>query len=120
SEERRVGKECKSRGPRLPEEKNRLMPQVEDMEASYRKLEFSSPPATQEELAGVVRVGVTEAFSTVILAPALATFAQKHHRLVIDLLALPRQANLSRREADIVISLERPARRRAMTNPLLV
>lgn len=105
-------------GHRLTEAGRRLMPQVEDMEASYRKLEFSSPPATQEELAGVVRVGVTEAFSTVILAPALATFAQQHPRLVIDLLALPRQVNLSRREADIVISLERPARGPVMTTRL--
>src|SRR5690554_4019647 len=105
-------------GHRLTEAGRRLMPQVEDMEASYRKLEFSSPPATQEELAGVVRVGVTEAFSTVILAPALAAFAQRHPRLVIDLLALPRQVNLSRREADIVISLERPGRGPVLTTRL--
>jgi len=105
-------------GHRLTEAGRRLQPQVEAMEQSFRELEFSTPAATEEELAGVVRVGVTEAFSTVILAPALATFAQRHPRLVIDLLALPRQVNLSRREADIVISLERPARGPVMTTRL--
>ncbi|HZH55622.1 LysR substrate-binding domain-containing protein [Yanghanlia caeni] len=105
-------------GHRLTEAGRRLLPQVEDMEQSFRKLEFSAPASTEEELSGVVRVGVTEAFSTVILAPALATFARQHPRLVIDLLALPRQVNLSRREADIVISLERPARGPVLTTRL--
>lgn len=36
--------------------------------------------------------------------------ALSHPGLVVDLLALPRLVHLSRREADIVISLERPAR----------
>lgn len=105
-------------GHRLTEAGRRLLPQVEDMEQSFRKLEFSAPASTEEELSGVVRVGVTEAFSTVILAPALATFARQHPRLVIDLLALPRQVNLSRREANIVISLERPARGPVLTTRL--
>ncbi|MGE8397180.1 MAG: LysR substrate-binding domain-containing protein, partial [Comamonas sp.] len=40
----------------------------------------------------------------------LATLAQQYPHLSIDLLALPRLMHLSRREADIVISLERPKR----------
>jgi DNA-binding transcriptional LysR family regulator len=46
----------------------------------------------------------------VVLAPQLALFALQHPKLTIDLLAMPRLVHLSRREADIVISLERPAR----------
>ena len=57
-----------------------------------------------------MRIGATEGFGTVVLAPQLALFAQQHPKLVIDLLAMPRLVHLSRREADIVISLERPAR----------
>ena len=45
-----------------------------------------------------------------VLAPHLARLTQKHPHLSIDLLALPRMLHLSRREADIVISLERPKR----------
>ncbi len=73
-----------SGGHRLTEAGRRLQPQVESMERSFRQLEFSSPAMAEEELAGVVRVGATEGFSTVILAPALSGFAQRHPRLVID------------------------------------
>ena len=57
-----------------------------------------------------MRVGATEGFGTLILAPHLARLTQRHPHLSIDLLALPRMLHLSRREADIVISLERPTR----------
>ena len=60
--------------------------------------------------AGLVRIGATEGFGTQLLAPQLAQLSQRYPRLSIDLLALPRLLHLSRREADIVISLERPKR----------
>ncbi len=97
-------------GHRLTEAGRRLQPQVEAMERAFRALEKSTSPAPEEGLSGLVRVGATEGFGTVILAPALAAFAREHPKLVIDLLAMPRLVHLSRREADIVISLERPAR----------
>ena len=96
-------------GHRLTEAGRRLQPQVEAMEGAFQAVE-SSAPAAQAGLSGLVRVGATEGFGTVVLAPALARFALQHPRLVIDLLAMPRLVQLSRREADIVISLERPAR----------
>jgi DNA-binding transcriptional LysR family regulator len=96
-------------GHRLTEAGRRLQPQVETMEGAFRSIE-STAPASQEGLSGVVRIGATEGFGTVVLAPALAGFAMQHPKLVIDLLAMPRLVHLSRREADIVISLERPAR----------
>ena len=96
-------------GHRLTEAGRRLQPQVEAMESAFRSVE-RAVPASQEGLSGLVRIGATEGFGTVVLAPQLALFAQRHPRLVIDLLAMPRLVHLSRREADIVISLERPAR----------
>lgn len=97
-------------GHRLTEAGRRLLPQVEAMEAAFRKVERSAPVAADEGLSGLVRIGTTEGFGTLMLAPALAGFSLAHPKLVIDLLALPRLVHLSRREADIVISLERPAR----------
>jgi DNA-binding transcriptional LysR family regulator len=79
------------------------------MESAFRAVE-STAPASQEGLSGLVRIGATEGFGTVVLAPQLALFAAQHPKLTIDLLAMPRLVHLSRREADIVISLERPAR----------
>ena len=110
--EKQVGSALFSReadGHRLTEAGRRLQPQVEAMEAAFHTVERSAP-ASQEGLSGLVRIGATEGFGTVVLAPQLALFAQAHPKLVIDLLAMPRLVHLSRREADIVISLERPAR----------
>jgi DNA-binding transcriptional LysR family regulator len=94
---------------RVSEAGQRLLPQAEAMEAACLAI-TGLPSGRAGELGGVVRVGATEGFGTVVLAPALAGFAQQHPGLVIDLLAVPRSVNLSQREADIVISLERPAR----------
>lgn len=110
--EKQVGSPLFSReagGHRLTEAGRRLQPQVEAMENAFRTVE-SAAPASHEGLSGVVRIGATEGFGTVVLAPQLARFAGRHPKLVIDLLAMPRLVHLSRREADIVISLERPAR----------
>ncbi|WP_027015597.1 LysR family transcriptional regulator [Comamonas composti] len=68
--------------------------------------------------AGLVRVGATEGFGTQMLAPRLAQLTQRYPLLSIDLLALPRLLHLSRREADIVISLERPTRGSAVLTKL--
>ncbi|KWT82838.1 MULTISPECIES: LysR family transcriptional regulator [unclassified Variovorax] len=104
-------------GHRLTEAGRRLQPQVEAMEGAFFTIE-SATPAAQEGLSGLVRIGATEGFGTMVLAPELARFAQQHPRLVIDLLAMPRLVHLSRREADIVISLERPARGPVMVSKL--
>ncbi len=93
----------------ISEAGRRLLPHVEAMEAASRAVDGSASECGAE-ISGVVRVGATEGFGTVVLAPALARFAQQHPQLVIDLLAVPRNVNLSQREADIVISLDRPAR----------
>ena len=63
-----------------------------------------------QEIGGVVRIGTTEGFGTVIIAPILNALGKQYPKLIIDLLALPRMVNLSRREADIVITLQRPTR----------
>ena len=96
-------------GHRLTEAGRVLLPAVEAMESAVLGVEQAAP-AAHEGPSGLVRVGATEGFGTLILAPHLARLTQKHPHLSIDLLALPRMLHLSRREADIVISLERPTR----------
>ncbi len=98
-------------GHRLTEAGRQLLPAVEAMEAAVLGVERASPAnAAASGPAGLVRVGVTEGFGTLILAPHLAQLTRRHPHLSIDLLAVPRMLHLSRREADIVISLERPKR----------
>lgn len=96
-------------GHRLTELGRQLLPAVEAMESAVMGVERVVPAAGSGP-SGLVRVGATEGFSTLILAPQLARLTQQHPQLSIDLLALPRMVHLSRREADIVISLERPTR----------
>jgi len=62
------------------------------------------------EITGTVRIGATEGFGSYIVGPILYRLGKKFPRLSIDLLSLPRIVNLSRREADIAITLQRPTR----------
>ncbi|WP_085316839.1 LysR family transcriptional regulator [Derxia lacustris] len=100
-------------GHALTEAGRRLLPQAELMESACLAIEVqreASAAGLGERLSGLVRVGATEGFGTVVLAPALAALTRQHPNLAIDLLAVPRLVNLSRREADIVVTLERPSR----------
>ena len=66
---------------------------------------------TDIALSGKVRIGCTEGFGGFFLAPQLTHFQKKYPAISIDLLAVPHFVNLSKREADIAITLERPSRR---------
>lgn len=93
----------------LTERGRELLPRAEAMEHAALALQGASDDR-QETLAGAVRIGATEGFGTVVLAPRLALFAAGHPRLAIDLVAVSKTVNISRREADIVVALERPVR----------
>ncbi|MEW6436355.1 MAG: LysR family transcriptional regulator [Pseudomonadota bacterium] len=58
----------------------------------------------------VVRIGTPDAFGTMFLAPRLGRLAELHSRLEIQLIAVPTNFSLSKREADIAIGLSRPDR----------
>ncbi|MDH0639299.1 MULTISPECIES: LysR family transcriptional regulator [Pseudomonas] len=96
-------------GYRLTEAGRSLLSQVEEMESTFSIIEKTREDR-QESLSGHVRIGATEGYGSLMLAPQLAQFASGHPNLSIDLLAVPRMVHLSRREADIVIALERPER----------
>ncbi len=60
------------------------------------------------QVGGQIRLGVTEGFGTWVIAPLLSAFCSRHPGVTLDLLALPRVVNLSRHEADLAITVERP------------
>lgn len=98
-----------SSGMALTDEGRLLLPEAEAMEAAASRVQgHAEQPAN--ELSGVVRIGATEGFGSAVLAPHLASFAATHPHLTIDLVAVSAVVSISRREADIVISLERPRR----------
>lgn len=59
-------------------------------------------------VAGTVRIGAPDGFGSYFLAPRIGALADLHPELDIQLLAMPRLFSLSKREADIAISLSRP------------
>lgn len=59
-------------------------------------------------VAGTVRIGAPDGFGTFFLAPRMGRLAERHPGLEVQFLAMPRVFNLTKREADIAISLSRP------------
>ncbi|OYW57787.1 MAG: LysR family transcriptional regulator [Azorhizobium sp. 32-67-21] len=59
-------------------------------------------------VAGTVRIGAPDGFGTFFLAPRMGRLAARHPALEVQFLAMPRVFNLTKREADIAISLSRP------------
>jgi len=71
-----------------------------------------------EAIIGTVRVGAPDGLGNYFLADRLGTLAAKHPGLVIQLVPLPRTFSLSRREADIAITLDRPKQGRLILSKL--
>jgi len=70
-------------------------------------------------IAGTVRIGAPDGFGVNFLAPALSRLSHRHPDLKIQLVAIPRSFSLSRREADLVISVDMPERGRLVAKKLV-
>lgn len=79
------------------------------MESAFSAIE-QARTGPQDRLSGQVCIGATEGYGLMMLAPQLAELTRRYPNLGIDLLAVLRMVQLSRREADIVITLKRPVR----------
>jgi molybdate transport repressor ModE-like protein len=93
----------------------KLLVRVERMESEI--LQADAAPASNI-VNGTVRVGAPDGFGTFHLAPVLAKLANLHPQLTIQLVPLPRSFSLSRREADIIVTIERPKLGRAIIKKL--
>lgn len=71
------------------------------------------------EVSGVVRIGAPDGFGVAWLAPRLGELASRHPRLAVELVPVPRSFSLSRREADLVIAVERPTEGRLVAAKLV-
>ncbi|MCP8883193.1 LysR family transcriptional regulator [Devosia sp. XJ19-1] len=67
---------------------------------------------------GTVRVGAPDGFGVAFLAPRLGELAERHPGLRLELVPVPRAFSLSRREADIAVTLERPREGRLVARKL--
>lgn len=67
-------------------------------------------PETPNSLSGLVRIGCTEGFGTQVIAPLVAGIQGQYPALRIDLIVQPRPILLTKNEADLVITIDRPER----------
>lgn len=85
-----------------------MLAAAEKVESELLQLE-SNLSGNEGALRGTVRVGAPDGLGNYFLASRLAELSDRHADLLIQLVPLPRSFSLSRREADIVITLDRPA-----------
>jgi DNA-binding transcriptional LysR family regulator len=64
--------------------------------------------ATDLDVAGTVRIGAPDGFGTLFLSGCLGALAKLHPALTVQLVPVPRAFSLSKREADIAITIDRP------------
>jgi DNA-binding transcriptional LysR family regulator len=94
-------------GARLTSAGERFLAAAEQMESAFLHAQ-SDVSGLDVELAGDVRIGAPDGFSTYYLAQALGPFIARNPALRVQLLPLPRLTPLARREVDIVIGLDKP------------
>ncbi len=99
----------KASGYTLTEDGQRFFPHAERIESALvTAQELVSGQAAA--LTGHLRVGATEGFGSYVLAPLMVDFERRFPDITLDIIPVPRFISLSKREADIAISLEQPQR----------
>lgn len=101
--------ERNNQGATLTPQGYRLLEYAQQMEAALRQA-TEQVAGHDHRLFGTVRIGATEGFGCYVLAPLLAHFCHRHPQITADVLPVPRFVNLSRHEADLAVSIERPQR----------
>jgi DNA-binding transcriptional LysR family regulator len=104
-------------GYTLTEPGERLLAKAEAMETQALAV-ASELGGADLALTGTVRIGAPDGIGTYFLAPELGALAERHPGLTLQLVALPRTFSLSKREADIAITLEQPTEGRLVSRKL--
>lgn len=93
----------------------RLLATAEAMESASISARSTGEDRT---IVGTVRIGAPDGFGSVFLAPRMHMLADQHRKLQIEILATARLFSLSKREADIAISLSTPLHMRVVSRRL--
>ena len=104
-------------GYTLTEQGRRLLPTAEEMER-LALVAQESVGGTAASVEGQVRIGAPEGFGSYFLAPRIAALKALHPDLVVQLVAATAVFSLSKRDADIVVSVSRPPAGRLIVGKL--
>ncbi|MFK0382328.1 LysR family transcriptional regulator [Agrobacterium sp. NPDC090273] len=94
----------------------KLLSKVEAVEGAI--VEARSATADEKEISGIVRIGAPDGFGTVFLAPKLVELRRRHPGLHVEIFATPRVFSLTKREAEIAVSLSAPSQLRVVSRRL--
>jgi len=106
----------KTNGSDLSSEGERFLVHAERIESEM--LAAREATGADSGIAGTVRVGAPDGFGVAFLAPHIGELVERHAGLRIELVPVPRAFSLSRREADIAVTLERPSEGRLVARKL--
>jgi len=95
----------------------RLLARAEAMESLMLSAQAEVGEADMR-VSGMVRIGAPEGFGSYFLAPRLPQLAEQHPELEIQLVAIPGVLSLSKREADVAITLSAPREGRLISRKL--
>lgn len=96
------------RGYALTVAGHRLVPMAEKLETDAAHAR-DSISGQHTDLSGRIRIGVPEGVGAFIASKAAQELCEKHPHLRVELLALPQNFSLSKREADFVITVSAPS-----------
>ncbi|MBV8441399.1 MAG: LysR family transcriptional regulator [Hyphomicrobiales bacterium] len=94
-------------GARLTSAGERFLGAAEQMESAFLHAQGEISDVDLE-LAGDVRIGAPDGFSTYYLTGTLCAFAERHPGVRLQLIPLPQLTPLARREVDVVVGLDKP------------
>lgn len=105
-------------GYALTEAGQRLLPRAETAETALAG-GMSAPHAEAGgALSGTIRIGAPDGCANYLLPQICAAICADHPDLDLQILALPRVVNLSRREADLAITVSPPLTQRLRAEPV--
>jgi DNA-binding transcriptional LysR family regulator len=105
-------------GYTLTEAGQRLLPIAEEMERLALGA-HESVGGSAASLSGSVRIGSPEGFGSYFLAPRISRLTERHPQLNIQLVATSAAFSLSKRDADLVITVGRPPAGRLQATRLI-
>ncbi|GLQ05823.1 LysR family transcriptional regulator [Sneathiella chinensis] len=109
--------ESTTRGYVLTQAGERLLPHAEAMESQSAIIQ-DHVGGENRNLTGVVRLGVPEGFGSQFLSREVKHFQKIHPEIELEFVANDRFVSLSKREADLSITLERPKSGRLISRKL--
>lgn len=104
-------------GYALTEAGTALLARAEQAEAAMRAV-VAELPEPSDQLSGQIRVGAPDGAANYLLPQVCAQISASNPALEIQIVALPRVFNLSRREADMAIAVSAPTAGRLMVQKI--